>query len=118
MFKQLPCLGVYTNSNLSHKALASSGSKVHKMQNPIAVIVIFVIIQYLESNVIFPKVVGSHLKLSTWATLVASIAATIIWGLAGMVLVTPFLSILKIITDYVPQWKPLNVLLNRVEGHP
>lgn len=84
---------------------------------PIAVIVIFVIIQYLESNVIFPKVVGSQLNLSTWATLVAIIAATVLWGLAGMVLVTPFLSILKIITDYIPEWKPLNLLLNRAEGH-
>lgn len=84
---------------------------------PVGVIFVFVFIQYLESNVIFPRVVGTQLNLSTWATLVAIVAATIIWGIAGMVLITPFLSILKIITDHVPAWKALNVLLNRAEGY-
>ena len=84
---------------------------------PIGVISIFVFIQYLESNVIFPRVVGSQLNLSTWATLVAIIAGVILWGIAGMVLVTPFLAILKIVTDHVPDWKALNVLLNRSEGY-
>ena len=84
---------------------------------PVGVILIFVFIQYLESNVIFPWVVGKQLNLSTWATLVAVIAGTILWGIAGMVLVSPFLAILKIITDHVPSWKPLNILLNRSEGY-
>jgi predicted PurR-regulated permease PerM len=84
---------------------------------PLGVILIFVFIQYLESNVIFPKVVGTQLNLSTWATLVAIVAGTLLWGIAGMVLASPFLAILKIITDHVPAWKPLNVLLNRAEGY-
>jgi predicted PurR-regulated permease PerM len=84
---------------------------------PLGVVFIFVIIQYLESNVIFPWVVGTQLNLSTWATLVAIVAATLLWGIAGMVLVSPFLAILKIITDHVPAWKPLNILLNRSEGY-
>ena len=84
---------------------------------PVGVILIFVFIQYLESNVIFPWVVGTQLNLSTWATLVAIIAGTILWGIPGMVLVSPFLAILKIVTDHVPSWKPLNILLNRSEGY-
>jgi predicted PurR-regulated permease PerM len=84
---------------------------------PIGVILIFVLIQYLESNVIFPWIVGTQLNLSTWATLVGIVAATLLWGIAGMILVSPFLAILKIITDHVPAWKPLNILLNRSEGY-
>ncbi|WP_295673794.1 AI-2E family transporter, partial [uncultured Mucilaginibacter sp.] len=84
---------------------------------PVGVVLIFVFIQYLESNVIFPWVVGTQLDLSTWATLVAIIAATLLWGIAGMVLVSPFLAILKIVTDHVPALKPLNILLNRSAGY-
>jgi len=84
---------------------------------PVGVILIFVFIQYLESNVIFPWVVGTQLNLSTWATLVAIVFGTLLWGVAGMVLVSPFLAILKIITDHIPEWKPLNILLNRSEGY-
>ncbi len=84
---------------------------------PIGVILIFVFIQYLESNVIFAWIVCIQLNLSTWATLVAIIGGTLLWGIAGMILASPFLAILKIITDHVPAWKPLNILLNRSEGY-
>jgi predicted PurR-regulated permease PerM len=80
---------------------------------PIGVVAIFSVVQYLEANVIFPKVVGTQLNLSTWATLVAVIAGGIIWGAAGMVLFIPILAILKIISDQIESWKPLNVLLRR-----
>lgn len=73
----------------------------------------FAIVQYLEANVIFPKVVGVQLNVSTWAMLVAVIAGGILWGVSGMVLFIPFVALLKIGSDYVEEWKPLNILLSR-----
>lgn len=83
---------------------------------PLAVVALFAFVQYLEANIIFPKVVGSQLNLSTWATLVAVIAGGILWGVAGMILFIPFLAILKIITDHLPAWRPLHILLRREES--
>jgi predicted PurR-regulated permease PerM len=80
---------------------------------PFGVIAVFTFVQYLEANVIFPKVVGMQLNISTWATLVAVIAGGILWGAAGMILFIPFLALLKIITDNIEEWKPLNILLSR-----
>ena len=80
---------------------------------PIGVIGVFSIVQYLEANVIFPKIVGAQLNVSTWATLVAILAGGILWGVSGMVLFIPFVAILKIVTDHVDEWKGLNVLLAR-----
>ena len=80
---------------------------------PIGVIAVFTFVQYLEANVIFPMVVGTELHVSTMAMLVAIIAGGIIWGVAGMILFIPFIAILKIVTDHVDDWKPLNVLLSR-----
>ncbi len=59
---------------------------------PLAVIAIFSIVQYLEANVIFPKVVGTQLNLSTWATLVAIVAGGIMWGVLRNDIVYPFCS--------------------------
>jgi predicted PurR-regulated permease PerM len=84
---------------------------------PAGVIVVFTFVQYLEANVIFPRVVGIQLNLSTWSTLVAIIAGTILWGVAGMILFIPMLAILKIISDQVAGLKSLNILLNRQEGY-
>ncbi len=80
---------------------------------PIAVIALFTFVQYLEANVIFPKVVGTQLNVSTFIILVAIIAGGIIWGVSGMVLFIPFAAIFKIISDNVEELKPLNILLGR-----
>ncbi len=80
---------------------------------PIGVIGVFTFVQYLEANVIFPKVVGKQLNISTWATLVAIISGGIIWGVSGMILFVPFVAILKIIAKNIPEWEALYLLLNR-----
>lgn len=82
---------------------------------PIGVVMVFVFVQYLEANVIFPRVVAIQLNLSTWATLVAIIAGGILWGVNGMILFIPFVGMLKMLTDYIPEWEALNILLRRNE---
>jgi predicted PurR-regulated permease PerM len=80
---------------------------------PLGVIAIFTFVQYLEANVIFPKVVATQIKVSTWATLVAIVAGGLLWGVSGMILFIPFIGILKIISDNIPEWEALNILLGR-----
>lgn len=82
---------------------------------PLGVVAVFTFVQYLEANVIFPKVVATQLNLSTWATLVAIIAGGILWGVSGMILFIPFVGILKMVSDYIPEWEALNILLRRSE---
>lgn len=81
----------------------------------LGIILVFAVVQYLEANVIFPKVVGKQLNLSTWATLVAIIAGGIIWDVAGMILFIPMTAILKIVARNIPQWEAMYILLRRNE---
>lgn len=80
---------------------------------PVGVVAVFAIVQYLEANVIFPKVVGTRLNISTWAMLVAIISGGLLWGVSGVILFIPFAGILKIIVAYIPEWNSLNILLER-----
>lgn len=80
---------------------------------PAGVILVFTLVQYLEANVIFPKVVGAQLNLTTWSTLVAIIAGTLLWGVAGAILFIPMLSIFKIISEQTDELKSLRILLSR-----
>lgn len=80
---------------------------------PLGIVGVFSFVQYLEANVIFPRVVGAKLNVSTWAMLVFIIAGGIVWGVSGMILFIPFAGILKIVTDHVKEWKAWNVLLSR-----
>lgn len=80
---------------------------------PLGVVGVFTFVQYLEANIIFPKVVGTQLNVSTFAILIAIIAGGIVWGVSGMILFIPFVAILKIISDNIEELMPLNILLRR-----
>ncbi len=82
---------------------------------PIGVIAVFTVVQYLEANVIFPRVVATQLKVSTWITLVAIIAGGLLWGVSGMILFIPFVGILKVVLDRIPEASSLSILFERKE---
>ena len=106
----IPYIGIFVSALLPISVVwLETGNILY----PLGVVAIFSFVQYLEANVIFPRVVGTQLNVSTLAMLVAVIAGGIIWGVAGMVLFIPFVAILKIISDHIEEWKPINLLLNR-----
>ena len=108
----IPYVGIVVSAVLPISvAWLSTGS----MWYPAGVIAVFAVVQYLEANVIFPKVVGVQLNVSTWAMLVAIVAGGILWGVSGMVLFIPLVALIKMGTDYTEEWKPLNSLLGRRE---
>ncbi len=78
---------------------------------PLGVIAVFVIVQVLEANVIFPLAVSGRLKINALMTLVVIIGGGIIWGALGMVLFLPFAAILKLIADQVEDMRPVAILL-------
>lgn len=80
---------------------------------PVGVIAVFIVVQYLEANVIFPRVVATQLKVSTWITLIAIIAGGLLWGVSGMILFIPFVGILKVVLDRVPEASQVSILFDR-----
>ena len=106
----IPYIGIFISALLP---LSVVWMETGNIWYPLGVIAVLSFVQYLEANVIFPKVVGTQLHVSTLAMLVAVIAGGIIWGVAGMVLFIPFVAILKIISDNIEEWKPINLLLSR-----
>lgn len=78
---------------------------------PLGVILVFLVVQVLEANIIFPVAVSFKLRINTLATLVAIIAGGILWGAAGMILFIPFLAMLKLFAEKVESLHPLALLL-------
>jgi len=81
------------------------------MWYPIAVIITFGFIQILEANVIFPIVVGHHLKINALAAIVVIVFGGLLWGAAGMILFLPFVAIFKLVIDHVNKEHPVATLL-------
>ena len=80
---------------------------------PLGVVAVFAVVQYLEANVIFPWAVGRRLEMNTLATLIVIVAGGIIWGASGMILFVPFAAILKLIADRMEgkEWKAVSGFL-------
>lgn len=104
----IPYVGITLGAVLP---MAVSWLKYDSVIYPIGVIIVFVIVQVLEANVIFPLAVSNKLKINALITLVVIIGGGIIWGPLGMILFLPFAAILKLVADQVDELKPISILL-------
>lgn len=108
----VPYAGIIVSSLLPITlAWTTTGS----MWLPIGVIAVLGVVQYLEANLIFPKVVGGKLGLNTLASLLAIFIGALFWGMAGMILFLPLVSILKLVSEKIPEWEPIRLLLGDEE---
>ena len=86
------------------------------MDDPFTVVVqitlLFVIIQFIENNLLTPNIVGNNIKINPLAIIVGLLLAGLIWGVAGMLIVVPFMAIAKIVMRNVPGLEPFAFLLS------
>ena len=85
---------------------------------PIAILVIYQIIQMVEGNYLTPKIVGGNVNLNAFVTLLGLLIGGTIWGVAGMVLAIPVLAILREIFDFNDSTKPFALLLGEEKTEP
>lgn len=77
----------------------------------IATAALFTSIELLSNNVIEPWLYGSSTGLSPMAIIVAAVFWTWMWGPVGLLLAIPITASLVVLGKYVPQLRPLSVLL-------
>lgn len=78
---------------------------------PIAVLVIYQVIQMVEGNFLTPKIVGGNVNLNAFITFLGLLVGAAIWGVAGMILVIPTMAILREIFELSENTKPFALLL-------
>jgi predicted PurR-regulated permease PerM len=65
------------------------------------------LVQFLDNNILMPRIVGSKVKINALATIVGVIVAGALAGVSGMFLSLPVIAVLKIVfdrTDHLKQW--------------
>jgi len=78
---------------------------------PLAVAILFWVVQLIESNFLSPKVVGNSVNVNAFAAILSLIIGASIWGVAGMVLFLPFAAMLKVICEEYEPLQPLALLI-------
>ncbi len=72
-----------------------------------AVLITIAAVQFLDNNILMPRIVGSKVKINALATIVGVIVGGALAGVAGMFLSLPVIAVLKIVfdrTNYLKQW--------------
>ncbi|MDX5438298.1 MAG: AI-2E family transporter, partial [Pontibacter sp.] len=67
-------------------------------------------VQFLDNNILMPRVVGPKVKINALATIVGVIVGGEIAGIAGMFLSLPVIAVLKVIFDRANNFKQWGVL--------
>lgn len=78
---------------------------------PLEIIVAYLLIQFVDSNVIFPRFVSIKVQINALISLLAVFLGNAMWGVAGMFLMLPMVAVLKIIFDRVEELQPWGKLL-------
>ncbi len=76
------------------------------------VIVLFFPVQFFENNILTPNITGSYVHINPLIIILSLLAGAMMWGLPGMLLVIPYLAMLKIICDNIDYLKPVAFLLS------
>lgn len=75
------------------------------------VIVLFSVVQFVDNNLIVPKIVASKVKVNALISIIVVLIGGALWGVAGMFLSIPLVAILKVIFDRIEELKPFGFLI-------
>ncbi len=77
----------------------------------LAVLVTYAFVQFLQTYLLEPLVVGTKVNLNPLFTIIILVLGELIWGIPGMILAIPLLGIVKIICDHIEPLKPYGFLI-------
>lgn len=81
------------------------------LHTQIGVAISYMVIQFIDNHFLIPYIVSSRVRINALVSIVAVLLGGALWGLAGMFLSIPFIGILKIIFDRIPEMQPWGRLL-------
>ena len=79
----------------------------------LSVIAVYAVVQFVQTYLLEPLVVGTEVNLNPLFTIVAIVLGEILWGIPGMIIAIPVLGIVKILCDNIEELKPYGFLLGQ-----
>ncbi len=80
-------------------------------QTQLLIVIAYIIIQFIDNHFLIPVIVSSRVKINALISIVIVLLGGALWGIPGMFLAIPFIGVLKIIFDRVPELQAWGKLL-------
>jgi predicted PurR-regulated permease PerM len=78
----------------------------------VLVFVFFMAVQFVESNIVTPRMLQGSLNISLLAQLISTLYWGWLWGAIGIILAVPITAALKVLCDNIDSLKPLGIMLS------
>ncbi|HLT24253.1 MAG TPA: AI-2E family transporter [Ignavibacteria bacterium] len=79
---------------------------------PFFIVGLLVVVQNVKGNMVEPKVLGDQLDLSPILLLVSLLFWGYVWGIVGMILAYPIMSMIKIVLMNFEQTRPIGIMMS------
>ncbi len=77
----------------------------------IGVVATYLLIQFGQTYVLEPLVVGAEVNINPFFTILAIVAGELVWGIPGVIVALPLTGILKIVFDHILRLQPYGYLI-------
>ncbi|WP_319269737.1 AI-2E family transporter [uncultured Draconibacterium sp.] len=106
----IPYIGTFLGGFIPFMYVAFTNP--HPLSAMIKVAALFIVVQFIENNLLTPNIVGNSIRINPLAIILSLLLANLIWGVAGMLVVIPILATLKIIMRKIDSLKPYAFLIS------
>jgi predicted PurR-regulated permease PerM len=107
----IPYLGIYTSIVIVMLVTFANSSGSMALEAGTGLFVIHL----LDSNILFPRIVGGRVKMNPFISIVAVIIGEFVWGIPGMFLFIPIIGITKLVCERVPGLEAWALLIGTEE---
>lgn len=80
-------------------------------QTQLGILIAYTIIQFIDNHFLVPFIVSSKVRINAMVSIIIVLLGGAAWGISGMFLSIPFIGVLKILFDHIPEMKPWGKLL-------
>ena len=108
LFNLIPYFGTWIGASIPFMFALLTGDSPHLA---LGVILLFVIIQFLENNVLTPNITGSYVNLNPLVTILLIIIGGTVWGIIGMFVAVPIAAMVKIVFEHSKSLAPYAYLI-------
>ncbi len=103
----IPYLGIYTAIGLTMLVTFANSTGNLAIEAGIGLFCVHLI----DSNILFPRIIGGQVKMNPFITIIAVIIGEYIWGVSGMFLFIPITGILKLVFERVEGMEAWGMLI-------
>jgi predicted PurR-regulated permease PerM len=108
LFNFIPYFGTWIGASIPFTFALLTGESP---QLALWVLLLFVVIQFIENNILTPNITGGYVSLNPFFTILIIIIGGMVWGLIGMFVVIPIMAMVKITLDHSKNYKPFAMFI-------